>query len=75
MPIMRLMPTSTTGDFVTAPSTLGNISPLVIRLGVGATMLHFGRSNPDLGSAQRQQFNSPDRTGRLILQWLSIPLV
>src|SRR5258708_2197542 len=42
MPIMRLMPTSTTSDFVTAPSTLGNSGLLAIRLGIGATILHFG---------------------------------
>jgi uncharacterized membrane protein YphA (DoxX/SURF4 family) len=42
MPNMRLMATSTTGDFTTAPSTLGNIGLLAIRLGIGATMLHFG---------------------------------
>ncbi|MCU1698799.1 MAG: putative rane protein [Mycobacterium sp.] len=39
---MRLMPTSTTGDFTTAPSTLGNVGLLAIRLGIGSTMLHFG---------------------------------
>jgi len=42
MPNMRLMPNSTTGDFATAPSALGNIGLLAIRLGIGATMLHFG---------------------------------
>jgi len=39
---MRLMPTATPGDFPTAPSALGNVGLLAIRLGIGATMLHFG---------------------------------
>ena len=39
---MRLMATTTSGDIATAPSTLGDTGLLVIRLGIGAMMLHFG---------------------------------
>lgn len=39
---MRLMATTTRGDIATAPSTLGDAGLLVIRLGIGATMVYYG---------------------------------
>jgi hypothetical protein len=56
---MRLVPASSTSDFVTAPATLGGNGSLAIRLGFGDTILHFGLSK-FLNFGSRIEAKRPD---------------